>query len=48
MADFHGFKVKKQKFFVDYIMGGCEIKLHIAVDFTGSNGYQPDGISLHA
>lgn len=24
--------------FVDYIRGGCEISLHVAIDFTGSNG----------
>jgi hypothetical protein len=33
--------------FSQYIMGGCEVKLQVAIDFTGSNGdpHQPD--SLH-
>lgn len=24
--------------FLDYIMGGCEIGVHVAIDFTMSNG----------
>jgi hypothetical protein len=34
----YNIKTKKKVFFLDYIMGGCELKLHIAVDFTASNG----------
>lgn len=25
---------------MDYIIGGCEISLIVAIDFTGSNGYE--------
>ena len=30
-------KVNKRETFLDYIMGGCEIKLSVAVDLTSSN-----------
>jgi hypothetical protein len=33
--------------FLDYIMGGCEIGVHVAIDFTLSNGKQTDPNSLH-
>lgn len=29
---------KTRASFIDYIRGGCEISLHVAIDFTGSNG----------
>ena len=32
---------------LDYVLGGCEISLSIAVDFTGSNGPTRDPRSLH-
>ena len=39
---------RKKTFFLDYILGGCEIKLHVAVDFTSSNGADmSDPKSLH-
>ena len=33
--------------FLDYIFGGCEMGLHIFVDFTISNGKVNDPNSLH-
>jgi len=33
--------------FVDYISGGCEIKLCVAIDFTGSNGDPRERGTLH-
>lgn len=33
--------------FLDYVFGGCEIKCHIAVDFTRSNGEVNEMHSLH-
>lgn len=32
---------------MDYIFGGCEVGLQIAVDFTASNGRNLNGGSLH-
>lgn len=39
--------VKKRETFIDYIMGGCEIGLHVAIDFTSSNGKFDQPSSLH-
>jgi hypothetical protein len=33
--------------FLDYIKGGCTISLHIAIDYTSSNGPQNKSSSLH-
>jgi len=33
--------------FLDYIFGGCEIGVHVSVDFTGSNGDPQYTSSLH-
>lgn len=33
--------------FLDYIMGGCEINVHVAIDFTMSNGEPSESNSLH-
>lgn len=33
--------------FLDFIQGGCEMKLTVAVDFTGSNGHPSEKSSLH-
>jgi len=40
-------KVERQHSFLEYVFGGCEVDLSIAIDFTLSNGdpRQPD--SLH-
>ncbi len=32
---------------MDYIFGGCKISVHIAIDFTASNGYFLEPESLH-
>jgi len=40
-------KVKEEYNFLDYIWGGCEISLVVAVDFTSSNGNPKDSKSLH-
>ena len=33
--------------FADYIVGGCEISLVVAIDYTGSNGNPHESSSLH-
>lgn len=33
--------------FLDYIMGGCEIQVHVAIDWTMSNKPQHESSSLH-
>lgn len=33
-----GFKLEERITFLDYIFGGCEINVHVAIDFTLSNG----------
>lgn len=33
-----GFKCEERATFLDYIFGGCEIGVHVAIDFTLSNG----------
>jgi len=33
--------------FLDYILGGCEINVHIAIDFTASNRQPNESNSLH-
>jgi hypothetical protein len=33
--------------FLDYIFGGCEIGVHVAIDYTLSNGPVKDPESLH-
>ena len=43
----HGIQIKKKESFLDYIFGGCEIGLTIAIDFTASNGTPTDPRSLH-
>ena len=37
----------KRHTFLEYIFGGCEIQLSIAIDFTLSNGHPSDSDSLH-
>lgn len=39
--------IKSKESFLNYIFGGCEISLQIAIDFTGSNGAVTDPNSLH-
>jgi len=33
--------------FLDYIFGGCEIGIQIAIDYTLSNGHPKEPFSLH-
>ena len=40
--------VQKRVSFLDYIFGGCEISLQVAVDFTASNGDPNQQHSLHS
>ena len=37
----------KRNTFLEYVFGGCEIQLNIAIDFTLSNGHPSDRDSLH-
>ena len=41
------FELKPVVSFLEYIFGGCQINLHVAVDFTASNGPQDQSDSLH-
>lgn len=38
---------EKRHSFLDYIFGGCEIQLSVAIDFTLSNGHYSNKDSLH-
>ena len=40
-------KVERTHSFLEYVFGGCEIDLTIAVDFTLSNGNPTQPESLH-
>eukprot|EP00466_Bigelowiella_natans_P005999 jgi/Bigna1/91663/estExt_fgenesh1_pg.C_1110041 len=42
-----GIKMYKQHSFLDYVRGGCQINLMIAIDFTASNGDPSNNRSLH-
>ena len=37
----------KRHTFLEYIFGGCEIQLSVAIDFTLSNGHPKEKDSLH-
>ena len=41
------FEMTQKVTFLDYIFGGCEIGVHISIDYTLSNGHALDPISLH-
>ena len=45
--NFTSIKFDKRYSFLDYVFGGCEISLSIAIDFTLSNGDPSDPESLH-
>ena len=47
MLRFSQFEVKTRFSFLDFIFGGCEIGLSIAIDFTLSNGVPSSPQSLH-
>ena len=40
-------KVERQHSFLEYVFGGCEVDLTMAIDFTLSNGDPRDRHSLH-
>jgi hypothetical protein len=40
-------QITKVYSFLDYVIGGCEISLIVAVDFTASNGHPASANSLH-
>ena len=40
-------KIERQHSFVEYVFGGCEMSLTMAIDFTGSNGDPRSPGSLH-
>jgi len=44
---FQKLEIKKRNSFLEYIFGGCEMNLAIAVDFTLSNGKPEERDSLH-
>lgn len=41
------FRLDERVSFLDYITGGCEIGVHVAIDFTMSNGDPQNRSSLH-
>jgi hypothetical protein len=40
-------EIKPRHTFLEYVFGGCEISLAIAIDFTLSNGSPTESDSLH-
>ena len=40
-------EIRPRESFLDYIFGGCEIGLQVAIDYTASNGAVNDANSLH-
>ena len=44
---FHDVVFHKRHSFLEYIFGGCEIQLTVAIDFTLSNGNPAERDSLH-
>ena len=42
-----GLKLERQHSFLEYVFGGCEIELSMAIDFTLSNGDPKSPASLH-
>jgi hypothetical protein len=47
MLKFSGCAIETKVNFLDYIIGGCEIQVHVAIDFTMSNKVPTDHLSLH-
>ena len=47
MMTFTKLQLQKRHTFLEYVFGGCEIGLNIAIDFTGSNGDPASTRSLH-
>lgn len=40
-------EVKRRNSFLEYVFGGCEIGLSVAIDYTLSNGNPSNPSSLH-
>lgn len=40
-------EIQHRPLFMDYLKGGCQLSLTVAIDFTGSNGHPDDSRSLH-
>jgi len=40
-------EILKRPTFIDYLFGGCNLSLGIAIDFTSSNGDPTHPMSLH-
>ena len=47
MLTFTKLETTQRHTFLEYVFGGCEIGLNIAIDFTGSNGRPESTSSLH-
>ena len=47
VINFEALQFHKRNTFLEYVFGGCEIQLNIAIDFTLSNGHPSDRDSLH-
>jgi hypothetical protein len=47
VLDFKMAQVVKKDTFLDYLYGGCQINLMVAIDYTGSNGDPSTPASLH-
>lgn len=41
------FELVRSTNFLEYVFGGCEINLNIAIDLTLSNGHPSESDSLH-
>jgi len=46
-VELKNFKMEDRVSFLDYVFGGCEIGVHVAIDFTLSNGKVDTPNSLH-
>lgn len=44
---FNNIEIKKKVSFLDYIFGGCDVSLHVNIDFTMSNKPPNNPTSLH-
>ena len=46
-VSFEDIEIKPKETFLDYLFGGCQLGLQIAIDFTISNGNIEDPGCLH-
>lgn len=47
VLEFTHLEIKKRFSFLEYVFGGCQISLSVAIDFTLSNGHPSKPNSLH-